>query len=69
MNCVPLFVIMEFGTPKRWMMSMKNFYGLFRPDFHDRPGLYPLCELVYGDKLVCIALRHPFEGPDQIEPL
>ena len=23
-NCVPLPVIMEFRTPKRWMMSMKN---------------------------------------------
>ena len=23
-NCVPLSVMMEFGTPKRWMMSRKN---------------------------------------------
>ena len=23
-NCVPLSVIMEFGTPKRWTMSSKN---------------------------------------------
>ena len=23
-NCVPLSVIMEFGTPKRWMMFVKN---------------------------------------------
>ena len=23
-NCVPLSVMMEFGTPKRWMMSGKN---------------------------------------------
>jgi hypothetical protein len=24
MNCVPLSVMMEFGTPKRWMMLVKN---------------------------------------------
>ena len=24
MNCVPLSVIMEFGTPNRWMISVKN---------------------------------------------
>ena len=23
-NCVPLSMMMEFGTPKRWMMSRKN---------------------------------------------
>jgi hypothetical protein len=23
-NCVPLSVMMEFGTPKRWMMLVKN---------------------------------------------
>jgi hypothetical protein len=23
-NCVPLLVMMEFGTPKRWMMFLKN---------------------------------------------
>ena len=23
-NCVPLSVMMEFGTPKQWMMSRKN---------------------------------------------
>jgi hypothetical protein len=23
-NCVPLSVMMEFGTPKRWMMFVKN---------------------------------------------
>ena len=24
MNCVPLSVMMEFETPKRWTMSVKN---------------------------------------------
>ena len=24
MNCVPLSVMMEFGTPKQWMMLVKN---------------------------------------------
>jgi hypothetical protein len=23
-NCVPLLVMMEFGTPKRWMIVVKN---------------------------------------------
>jgi hypothetical protein len=23
-NCVPLSVMIEFGTPKRWMMFVKN---------------------------------------------
>ena len=32
-------------------------------------GLYPLCELVYGDKQVCIALGCPLERSNQIEPL
>jgi hypothetical protein len=28
----------------------EEFDGLFRPDLHDRPGLYPLGELVYDGK-------------------
>ena len=24
MNCVPLSIVMEFGTPKRWTISRKN---------------------------------------------
>ena len=24
MNCVPLSVMMEFGTPKRWIIFLKN---------------------------------------------
>ena len=37
-------------------------------DCGDQSSLYPLCKLVYGDKQVRIALGHPFERSDQIEP-
>jgi hypothetical protein len=42
----------------------EEFDDLFTPDLHDRPSLYPLGELVYGDKQVCIALRRLLEGAD-----
>ena len=37
-------------------------------DRGDRSGLYPLRELVYGDKKVSIAPRRSFERSNQIEP-
>ena len=43
-------------------------HGLLELDRGDRSGLYPLCELVYGDKQVGVAPERPFEGSDQIEP-
>ena len=69
MNCVPLFVMMEFGTPKAMDDVKEEQHGLLRLDCGDRSSLYPLCKLVYGDKQVHIAPEHPFERSDQIEPL
>ena len=43
--------------------------GLLRLDRGDRPSLYPLCRLVYGDKQVGVAPGRPFEWSDQIEPI
>jgi hypothetical protein len=34
----------------------EEFDDFFGPDLHDPPGLYPLGELVYGDKQVGMAL-------------
>ena len=44
-------------------------HGLLGLDCRDRLSLYPLCKLVYGDKQVRIALGHPLERFDQIEPI
>ena len=46
----------------------EEFDGLFGPDLRDRLGLYPLGELVYGDKQVCIAPECLLEGPNQVKP-
>ena len=43
-------------------------HGLLGFDHGDWPSLYPLCKLIYGDKQVRIALGHPLERSDQIEP-
>jgi hypothetical protein len=42
----------------------EEFDDLFTPDLRDRSSLYPLGELVYSDKQVCIALGRLLEGPD-----
>ena len=60
-NCVPLSVVMEFGAPKRWMMSRKNIMACSDLIVEIGPSLYPLCELVYGDKQVGIAPGRSFE--------
>ena len=43
-------------------------HGLLGLDRGDRPSLYPLCKLVYGDKQVRVALGCSFERSDHIEP-
>ena len=43
-------------------------HGLLGLDRVDRPSLYTLRKLVYGDKQVCIAPGCPLERSDQIEP-
>jgi hypothetical protein len=47
----------------------EEFHSLLRPNLHDWPGFYPLCELIYGNEQVRIAPRCSFEGPNQIKPL
>ena len=44
-------------------------HDLLGLDHGDRPNLYPLCKLIYGDKQVCVTPGRPFERSDQIEPL
>ena len=39
-------------------------HDLLRLDHGDRSSLFPLCKVVYGDKQVHIAPRHPFERFD-----
>jgi hypothetical protein len=60
-NWVPLSVMMEFGTPKRWMMLVKNATAcsdlmLFR-------GRYGLQSLNGQVGLPCVELT-PFAGAD-----
>ena len=43
-------------------------HGLLGFDHGDRPSLYPLCELVYGDKQVGVAPERLLERPNQIKP-
>ena len=44
-------------------------HSLLELDYGDQPSLYPLCELVYGDKQVGVGPGRPFKRSDQIEPL
>ena len=46
----------------------EEHHDLLRLDHGDRPSLFPLCKLIYGDKQVHIALGCPLERSDQIEP-
>ena len=46
----------------------EEHHGLLRFDHRDRPSLYPLCELVYGDKKVGVASERLLERSNQIEP-
>jgi hypothetical protein len=50
MNCVPLSVMMEFETPKRWMMLRKNSTACSDLITEiNRASIY-FCELVHGNK-------------------
>jgi len=44
-------------------------HDLLRLDHGDRSSLYPLCELVYGDKQVGVAPECFFERSNRIESL
>ena len=43
-------------------------HGLLGLDRGDRPSFYPFCELVYGDKQVCVSSVRLLERSHQIEP-
>jgi hypothetical protein len=62
-NCVPLSVMMEFGTPKRWMMFVKNATAC--SDL--MPNLDPLGEFVDGDQQVREAPRCLLQGTDEVQ--
>jgi hypothetical protein len=50
--CELYVVVRDYGVqdPKAVNDVCEEFHGLLRPDLHDWLGLYPLHELVYGDK-------------------
>ena len=47
----------------------EEHHGLLEFDHGDRPSLYPLYKLVYGDNQVHIAPGHSLGRSDHIEPL
>ena len=55
-------------NPKAMDDIEEEQHGLLGLDHGDRSSLYPLCELVYGDKQVGVALGRSFERSDQIKP-
>jgi hypothetical protein len=61
-----LAIFRDYGVrdPKAADDVCEEFDGPFGPDLHDWPALYPLGELVYGDKQVSIAPRCLLEGPE-----
>jgi hypothetical protein len=63
-------IIHDYGVwdPEAVGDVCEEFDGFFGPDLHDRPSLYPLGELVYGDKQVGMALECLLKGPDQVKP-
>ena len=46
----------------------EELHDLLRFDHRNWPSLYPLCELVHGNKQVRVAPGSSFERPDQIKP-
>jgi hypothetical protein len=58
-NWVPLLVMMEFGTPKRWMMLVKNATAC--------SDLDPLGEFVDGDQQVRVAPGCLLQGTDEVQ--
>jgi hypothetical protein len=63
-------IVRDYGVqdPKAVDDVHEELDSLFTPDLHDRPGLYPLGELVYGDKGAYSPVRL-LEGPDQVKSL
>jgi len=59
-NCVPLSVIMELGTPNRWMISVKNSIAC-------SALILVMGRTVDSDKQVGEALGRLLQRPDKVE--
>jgi hypothetical protein len=63
-----LSVMMEFDTPNRWMMSVKNDTACSAPEVRDWARLDPLRELIHDDEQVSVAPGRLSQGPDDVHP-
>ena len=63
-------IVHDNGVPYSKAMDdiKEEQHGLLRLDYGDRPSLYPLCKLVYGDKQVHIAPGTLLRGPTRSSP-
>jgi hypothetical protein len=69
-NCVPLSVMIEFGTPEATDNNVGGeFHGLFEGDLCDWPHLDPLSLFVSCNQDMCIAPGRLFERHDHIKSL
>jgi hypothetical protein len=66
-NWVPLSVMMEFGTPKRWMMLVKNATACSDLMLFRGSDLDPLGEFVDGDQQVRVAPGCLLQGTDEVQ--
>jgi hypothetical protein len=66
-NWVPLSVMMEFGTPKRWMMLVKNATACSDLMLFRGSDLDPLGEFVDGDQQVRVAPCCLLQGTDEVQ--
>ena len=65
MNCVPLLVMMVFGTPNLWMISVNRLLGL---DSIDWTSLDPLGELIDCYQQMGIASGGLLQRPNHVQP-
>jgi hypothetical protein len=59
--------MMEFGTPKRWMMLVKNATACSDLMLFRGSDLDPLGEFVDGDQQVRVALGCLLQGADEVQ--
>jgi hypothetical protein len=58
--------MMEFGTPKRWMISVKNVTACSAPEIRDGAYFYPLGKFVDCNQQVGEAPGRLPQGPDDV---
>jgi hypothetical protein len=63
-----LSVMMEFGTPNRWMMSVKKGHDPLCSEIRDWVCLDPFGEFVQGNQQVGVAPERFSQGPDDVQP-